>query len=163
MDGSADRFVVRAASTDDVPALARMKTDFAREEGTPEVVSASEADWRRDLFGAPPRFHALVTERAGEISGMLIYAEKFHPAWVGVTLCIRDIYVPPERRRQGIATALLRRVAADAVERGVFMMELTVHRDNVARDLYEAAGFRHLNECLTYLIAGSALTALARA
>jgi ribosomal protein S18 acetylase RimI-like enzyme len=158
---SESRFVVRAASADDVAALARMKTEFAREEGTPEVVSASEADWLRDLFGVPPRFHALVAERGGEIIGMLIYAEKFHPAWVGATLCIRDVYVQPKGRRQGIAAALLRHLAAHALERGMLMMELTVHRDNAARDLYHAVGFRHLNECLTYLIAGPALTALA--
>jgi hypothetical protein len=55
---------VRQATPADIPAITRMKADFAREEGYPEIIRATEEDWLRDLFGPATHFTALLAEAA---------------------------------------------------------------------------------------------------
>jgi [ribosomal protein S18]-alanine N-acetyltransferase len=57
-------------------------------------------------------------------------------------LHINNLAVQPEFRRMGIASALLRRVLADAARLGIRRTMLEVRRSNVpARQLYEKFGF----------------------
>jgi ribosomal protein S18 acetylase RimI-like enzyme len=77
---------------------------------------------------------------------------------------LQDLFVEPAHRRHGIAAALIARVAALASELGSPIVELTVRADNAsAQTLYNRAGFQPLPQCLTYVLAGPALDALARA
>jgi len=48
-----------------------------------------------------------------------------------------------------------------ACDVGSPIVELTVRADNPAQNFYRRNGFRPLPECLTFVIAGSALAALA--
>jgi ribosomal protein S18 acetylase RimI-like enzyme len=155
--------LVRQAIATDVAAIACLKAAFAREEDVLHVLEASEDDWQRDLFSPVAHFTALMAESGGEAVGILIYAEKFYPGWNGVTLVIHDLYVLPEWRRRRIATTLLSQLAAHAVSHNIPIMELNVREDNPARAFYSRAGFQHLPQCLTYLIALPALQDLAAA
>jgi ribosomal-protein-alanine N-acetyltransferase len=57
-------------------------------------------------------------------------------------LHINIVAVRPELRRRGLATALLRRVLADAAARGARRATLEVRQSNgAARQLYEGLGF----------------------
>jgi len=57
-------------------------------------------------------------------------------------LHINSLAVDPERRRQGLATRLLRAVAVDAVAVGATMATLEVRRSNTAAlALYQGLGF----------------------
>ena len=67
----------------------------------------------------------------------------------------------PQHRKQGIANALVARVAAYARDLGSPIVELTVHADNPAQAFYQRSGFQHLPHCLTYVLAGPALETLA--
>jgi ribosomal protein S18 acetylase RimI-like enzyme len=152
---------VRQATPADVPTIAHMKLEFAREEGYPETVRASEQDWLRDLFSPSAHFCTLLAECDGEIVGMLIYGEKFCPAWPDPIIYILDLFVEPVWRRHGVGTTLLQHVAGRAIRNNVPLMELNVREDNPARQLYSRAGFQHLPHCLTYIIAGPGLMQLA--
>ena len=61
---------------------------------------------------------------------------------VAEQLHINNLAVLPERRREGVATALLDRVLADGAERGARRATLEVRRSNrAALQLYEGFGF----------------------
>lgn len=70
-----------------------------------------------------------------------------HIAWVGGKAGVpevQDVFVPPERRRQGIATALTRAAERLAAERGFERISLSVSEtgNDAARALYEGLGYR---------------------
>lgn len=163
-DGApAAKLRIRPAIPADVPAVFRMKRALARDEGNEAVLLASEQDWLRDGFGAGARFHCLVAEYGGEPVGMVTYSAVYMTALAGPIFTIQDLYVEPERRKLGAGRALLARVAAVALERGVPLIELNVMDANPARKFYRRLGFGHLQQCLTYALGGDALTALAAA
>lgn len=152
---------IRRAEPADVPTIARMKMDLAREQGAPEAVRATELDWQRDLFGPGAHFAVLLAECDRDIAGLLIYGEKFYPAWGEPTISIYDVYVTPAYRRRGVGATLLQHLARQAIGNHTLLMELTVHDENPARRFYHQLGFQHLPQCLTYMLTGPALLQLA--
>ena len=56
---------------------------------------------------------------------------------------------------------MVAQIAAYAHGLGSPIVELTVHADNPAQAFYQRSGFQHLPQCLTYVLAGPALEALA--
>ncbi len=154
---------VRPAVPADVPAVFRMKRALARDEGNEAVLRASERDWLRDGFGAGARFHCLVAEAGEEPVGMVTYSAVYMTALGGPIFTVQDLYVEPRHRKLGAGRALLARVAAAALERGVPLIELSVMDANPARKFYRRLGFGHLKQCLTYAIGGDPMTALAAA
>jgi ribosomal protein S18 acetylase RimI-like enzyme len=156
-------FLVRPASPADVPALMRLKRALAEGEDSAHAVRASAADWLRDGFGIHAAYTAFVAETAGgdRVIGMATCSRRMVTGWNGPVVFLQDLFVEPEFRRHGVATALAARVAAFATEIGSPIVELTVRADNPARDFYQRHGFAHLDLCLTYVLAGPALSALA--
>jgi ribosomal protein S18 acetylase RimI-like enzyme len=162
----ADWFRVRAAMPRDIAAMMRLKRLLAESEDAGHAVRASETDWLRDCFGAHPGFTAFVAEStdaaAGHpVIGMATCSQRVVTGWNGPVLFLQDLYVEPDRRDQGIARALMARVAALACEIGSPIIELTVRADNPAQSFYLRAGFQPLPQCLTFVLAGPALPALA--
>jgi ribosomal protein S18 acetylase RimI-like enzyme len=157
----AHAYTIRLAVPDDVPALCDLKWMFAVHEGSTDVVRASVADWRRDMFGPQPHFFALVAEVDGALVGMATVAEKFSPGWVGPLCSVDDLFVLPEHRRHGLGKALLAHASAEAVRRGSPFIELTVRETNPALQLYSRVGFKRVPGAVTLVLAGDALAALA--
>jgi ribosomal protein S18 acetylase RimI-like enzyme len=122
---------------------------------------ATEQDWSRDGFGPHARFHAYVAEQDAAIIGMVTVSERYYTGWAGSSLYVQDIYVARAHRQRGVASALLARVAARAVERGCPFVELIVRDDNPARKLYRRAGFVPVKHSLAYVLGGNALAELA--
>jgi ribosomal protein S18 acetylase RimI-like enzyme len=92
---------------------------------------------------------------------MAICSRRKITGWNGPVIFLQDLYVDPPHRARGVASALITRVAAYAHELGSPIVELTVRADNPAQRFYLRAGFQLLPQCLTYVLAGPALTALA--
>jgi ribosomal protein S18 acetylase RimI-like enzyme len=158
----APAFRIRDAEPADVPALMRLKRLLAEAEDSLHAVRASGADWLRDGFGPHPEFTAYLAEVGGAAVGMATCSRRTITGWNGPVVFLQDLYVEPAHRRRGIAEALMGRVAALASELGSPIVELTVRADNdSARKFYERAGFQPLPQCLTYVLAGPALDALA--
>jgi ribosomal protein S18 acetylase RimI-like enzyme len=154
-------FAVRAAMPADVPALMRLKRLLAEGEDCLHVVRASAADWLRDGFGEHSGFSAFVAEQDGVVVGMATYSRRILTGWNGPVIYLQDLIVEPAHRRRGIARALIARVAAYAHELGSPLVELIVRADNPAQTFYRQNGFVLLPQCLTYVVFGPALTALA--
>lgn len=161
-------FRVRPAEPRDIPALMRLKRLLAEGEDSAHAVRASETDWLRDGFGPDAGFSAFVADRAepggaaiGDIIGMATCSRRKITGWNGPVILLQDLFVEPAHRAHGVARALIARVAAYAAELGSPIVELTVRADNPAQQFYLRAGFQLLPQCLTYVLAGSALTALA--
>jgi len=155
--------VVRPAKPGDVPILLHMKRQLAIMEKTEFALRATDQDWLRDGFGLNPRFEACIAERQAAIAGMVTFSERYYTGWAGSSLYIQDLYVDPGHRRNGVASALLARVAAVAIERACAFVELAVRDDNPARRLYRDAGFQRVLHCVSYVLGGPALVGLAGA
>lgn len=159
---SAADFRIRAAEPADVPALMRLKRLLAEAEDSLHAVRAGAADWLRDGFGPHPGFTAYVAEFGTAVVGMATCSRRTITGWNGPVVFLQDLFVEPAHRRRGIAEALMARVAAIARELGSPIVELTVRADNGAAQMfYQRAGFQPLPQCLTYVLAGPALDALA--
>jgi GNAT superfamily N-acetyltransferase len=159
-------FRVRAAEPADIPALMRLKRLLALGEDSLHAVRATEADWLRDGFGADAGFTAFVAETTDPaignlVVGMATCSERRVTGWDGPVLFLQDLFVEPAYREHGVARALMARVAALACELGSPIIELTVRADNPAREFYLRTGFRLVPQCLTYVLAGAELKALA--
>jgi ribosomal protein S18 acetylase RimI-like enzyme len=169
-------FRVRAAAPADIPALMRLKRLLAAGEDSLPAVRANAADWLRDGFGAEKAFTAFVAELAkphaghanacafidSEIIGMATCSQRRITGWDGPVVFLQDLFVEPEHRDHGVARALMARVAALACDLGSPIVELTVRADNPAQNFYLRAGFQPVPQCLTYVLAGPALAALAK-
>jgi ribosomal protein S18 acetylase RimI-like enzyme len=160
---SAPAFRVRAVRPTDVPALMRFKRLLAESEDSLQSVRATAADWLRDIFGARPGFSAFVAQAEYNrgLVGMATYSERIITGWNGPVVYLQDLFVEQAYRRNGIARALVARVAAHAQTIGSPMVELTVRADNPARLFYQQTGFQMLPPCPTYVLAGAALHAIA--
>jgi ribosomal protein S18 acetylase RimI-like enzyme len=95
------------------------------------------------------------------IVGMATCSQRVVTGWDGPVIFLQDVYVDAEYRAQGIARALMARVAARARDLGSPIIELTVRADNPAQQFYLSTGFQPLPECLTFVISGTALAKLA--
>ncbi len=163
-------FRMRAAQPRDIPALMRLKRQLAEGEDSLHAVCASEADWLRDGFGPQAGFTAFVADHAGadviddisgDIIGMATCSRRKITGWNGPVILLQDLFVEPAHRAHGVARALMARVAAYASALGSPIVELTVRADNPAQQFYLRTGFQLLPQCLTYVLAGPALTSLA--
>jgi ribosomal protein S18 acetylase RimI-like enzyme len=143
----------------------RLKRLLAEGEDSAHAVCASEVDWLRDGFGPQAGFTAFVVDSGSDsgdsVIGMAICSRRKITGWNGPVIFLQDLYVDPAHRARGVASALIARVAAYAHELGSPIVELTVRADNPAQRFYLRAGFQLLPQCLTYVLAGPALTALA--
>ena len=154
-------FSVRPAEPRDIPALMRLKRLLAQGENALHAVRASEADWLRDGFGPNAGFTAFVAEDFSGVIGMATCSGRIVTGWNGPVMFLQDLFVEPVRRRRGVASALMAQVAALARDVGSPIVELTVRAGNPAQNFYSHTGFRPLPHCLTYVLAGPALEALA--
>jgi len=154
-------FRVRAAEPADIPALMRLKRLLAQSEDSLHAVRASAADWLRDGFGEGAGFTAFVAEDSDAVIGMATCSRRTITGWGGPVIFLQDLFVEPAHRQHGIASALIACIAAFARELGSPIVELTVRADNPAQTFYQRSGFQPLPHCLTYVLAGPALAALA--
>jgi GNAT superfamily N-acetyltransferase len=159
-------FSVRPAQPRDVPALMRLKRLLAEGEDSLHAVRASPSDWLRDGFAPGAGFTAFVAESHGSavgdgIIGMATCSRRVITGWNGPVLFLQDLFVEADWRSEGVARALMAQVAALACELGSPIVELTVRADNPAQQFYLRAGFQPVPQCLTYVLAGPALAALA--
>jgi ribosomal protein S18 acetylase RimI-like enzyme len=91
--------------------------------------------------------HRLEQHRRGNTDYLVVWDGEHpvghaHVVWDGDAPELQDVWVVPERRREGIAWALTAEAERLAAERGHDSLQLTVATDNVAaRRLYERAGY----------------------
>lgn len=153
---------VRRARPEDVPRILRLIKDLATYEREPDAVRATVAGLTEALFGPEPSVYAHVAEVDGEVQGFALWFRSFS-TWEGVHgIYLEDLYVRPEARGTGLGKALLRTLAAHAVERGYARVEWAVLSWNTPSiAFYESLGAGPQDGWTTYRLTGGALTAFA--
>lgn len=85
----------------------------------------------------------------GDVIGMISGVETTHPD-KGTEMFLYELGVVPRARRQGVASALVRALAALSEERGCYGMWVTVDSDNVAAlATYRRSGVNEEAGCVT--------------
>jgi GNAT superfamily N-acetyltransferase len=156
-------FVLRPAEPRDCTELDRLIRELAVYEkleeqkvGTPEALRAA-------LFGERPACEAIIAERHGRAVGFALFFTTFSTFLARPGIYLEDVFVEPEHRGAGIGKAILRRLAALAVERGCGRFEWRVLDWNEPSiRFYESLGGKVLPEWELVRMTAPEFTALAR-
>ncbi len=153
---------IRTAAAADVGQILAFIRALAAFERAPDAVTATEEGLLRDGFGPAPFYRCLIAEQDGQPAGFAFYFFNYS-TWVGRPgIYLEDLFVQPEFRGRGIGKALLRRVAAVAVEQGCRRIQWEVLDWNTpAIEFYRAMGAEFLDEWRNVRLEGEALTRLA--
>lgn len=130
---------VRLAEPDDAPAIGRLLHDFNTEFDDITPGPDKLADRVRRLM-ADGDLKVLLAGNGPD--GLAVM--RFRPAiWTEALECyLAELYVVPERRRQGLGRALMEAALDLARDRGADVMDLNTGEDDAAaRALYERLGF----------------------
>lgn len=153
---------IRDATPLDVSGMLGLMRELAEYEKLTHLFVATEATLHDALFGARPAAEALVAERDGKIVGYALYFHNFSTFLSRRGLYLEDIYVQPDLRGSGLGTALLRRVAAIAVDRQCGRFEWSVLDWNQsAIDFYTKMGATVLPDWRIVRVTDDALNRLA--
>jgi GNAT superfamily N-acetyltransferase len=154
--------IIRPATAADVSLILALIRGLAEYERAPEQVIATEEDLLRDGFGPNPFYFCLIAEHDGKPAGFAFYFFDYS-TWIGRPgIYLEDLFVYPELRGLGIGKALLKQVAAIAVEKGCARLKWSVLDWNTpAIDFYKSMGGELMDEWTNVRIQGEALERLA--
>ena len=153
---------IRPATPADVTLILDFVRELAEFERASDKVVATEAMLNDALFGAHPAAEAAIAYLDGKPVGMALFFHNFS-TWTGWRgLYLEDLYVTPEARGSGVGKALLKHLAALAVERGCTRFEWSVLDWNEkAIAFYRSMGAEPMAEWTVYRVTGDALANLA--
>ena len=157
-------FLIKAATPDDVPAVHGMIAALARYEELAHLCVATEADLAAALFGPRPAAEALIARVGDEAAGFALFFHSYSTFLGRRSLWLEDLFVHPAHRRKGCAQALLRALAALAVERNCGRFDWAVLDWNEpAIAFYRALGATVMPDWRIVRVTGPALASLAGA
>ncbi len=153
--------LIRRATAADAAQILKFICALAAFERAPDAVTATEEDLIRDGFGPTPFYSCLIAEHGGQPAGFAFYFFNYS-TWVGRPgIYLEDLFVLPEFRGRGIGKALLKQVAAIAVEKGCQRLQWEVLDWNTpAIEFYRAMGAEFLDEWRNVRLSGEALMRL---
>jgi GNAT superfamily N-acetyltransferase len=153
---------VRQATRADGETLLELVRSLAEYEELEPPDAAAQARLLEHAFGPAPRIEAFLAETGGEAMGYAIVLETYSSFLALPTLYLEDLFVRPDARRRGAGGALLRHLAALAVERGCGRMEWVVLDWNeLARNVYRRLGAEEMDGWTICRLTGEALRKLA--
>jgi GNAT superfamily N-acetyltransferase len=112
-----ERFLIRPATPRDVDELLRLIGDLAEYEKLAHMAAGTPPLLHEALFGARPSCEAIVAELGGRSVGFALYFTTFSTFLCKPGVYLEDLFVEPAHRGAGIGKALLRSLAAIAIER----------------------------------------------
>lgn len=153
---------IRRAERADAPVFLELVRALAEYERLPPPDAEAEARLVEDGFGERPRFEGYLAELDGHAVAYAIVFETYSSFLARPTLYLEDLFVRPEARRQGVGQAVLRYLAAEALNRGCGRMEWTVLDWNeMAQSVYRRVGAAMLDEWRICRLTGDALAQFA--
>ncbi|MBU6489416.1 MAG: GNAT family N-acetyltransferase [Burkholderiales bacterium] len=154
--------LIRDAAPHDVGAMISLMRELAEYEKLTHLFVATEDSLREALFSPRPAAEALVAEREGRVVGYALYFHNFSTFLSRRGLYLEDLYVQPNLRGSGLGTAMVRRLAAIAVERQCGRFEWSVLDWNQsAIDFYTKMGATVMPDWRIVRVTDDALAALA--
>jgi GNAT superfamily N-acetyltransferase len=154
---------IRFANSSDAGLILGFIRGLAEYEHEPDAVQATESSLRAQMESADPPFECLIAERDGEAAGFALFFRNYS-TWSGRPgLYLEDLFVPQAHRGHGVGKALLKRMAAIAVERGWARMEWAVLDWNApAHGFYRALGAISREEWTVWRLDGAVLAKVGR-
>ena len=157
--------MLRPATPDDAEALVALIRGLAEYERLTQLCEVTPARLRAHLFAARPAAEALVAcdDATRAVVGFALFFPTFSTFLGRPGLWLEDLYVAPDHRGRGHGSALIRAVAALAVERGCGRLEWSVLDWNApAIGFYRKLGASMLDDWRICRLTGDALTTAAR-
>lgn len=156
---------IRPATAADVPLIASLIRELAEYEKLAHEVRFDEATLAAKLFGPNgghgPYAEVMIGEVDGEAQAFALFFHNFSTFEGKPGIYLEDLYVRPAARGAGLGKALLRHLAALAVERDCARLEWSVLDWNApAIGFYEALGARQMDEWTVMRVDGAALVEL---
>jgi GNAT superfamily N-acetyltransferase len=153
---------IRPASPTDLPLIAQFIRDLAEYEKLAHEVRFDEVVLGDRLFGARPYAEVLIGEIDGIAQGFALFFHNFSTFEGKPGIYLEDLFVRPEARSSGLGKALLKALAALAVERDCARLEWWVLDWNEpAIQFYKKLGAKPMDEWTTFRVDGDALLELA--
>ena len=152
---------IRPATPADLPLICALIRELAEYEHLAHEVRFEEAAMGAYLFGARPMAEVLIAELEGVGVGFALFFHNFSTFEGRPGIYLEDLFVRPEARRHGLGKALLRALAALAVERGCARLEWWVLDWNAPSiAFYQSLGARPMDEWTVMRVDGVALVQL---
>jgi GNAT superfamily N-acetyltransferase len=151
-------YTLRPAKPADVPAIVGLIRELADFEKLSHLVVVTPESLQPQLFGARPAAECVVGEVGGQVVAFALFFSNFSTFLGRPGLYLEDLYVQPAQRGKGLGQALLKHLAALAVERGCGRFEWSVldWNENAIR-LYEKMGATVMPEWRICRVTGPAL------
>jgi GNAT superfamily N-acetyltransferase len=154
---------LRDATPADIPLVNRFVRALAEYEKLLHEAVATEEDFRRLLFGDPPRAWALFAEQDGAPVGFALWYYSVSTFLGRASLYVEDVFVDPAHRNRGIGRMIFAHLARRAVEEGCGRMEWSVLDWNAPSiAFYRSIGARPREGWTLQRLSGEALAALAK-
>ena len=153
---------IAPAGPDDAELIVSLVRELAEFERLLHEVRIRPEDIRRDLFGPRPYAEAAIAWAADTPAGFALWFHNYSTFEGRPGLYLEDLYVRPAFRAHGYGEALLKHLAALALDRGCGRFEWSVLDWNEkAIGFYERLGAVPMNDWTVYRVAGPALRQLA--
>ena len=152
---------IRKAGREDTALILQFVRELAEYEKMSDQVVADEALLEKWIFdkGKAEVLFALVD---GRETGFALFFYNFSTFLGRAGIYLEDLYVRPEYRGRGCGRALLKELAAIAVERGCGRLEwVCLNWNQPGIDFYLSLGASRMSEWNTYRVTGDALKELA--
>jgi len=157
------RLVIARVGPGDVDTLLALVRELAEFERLSHEVVATPAQLDAALFGPQANVEAVLARLDDEVVGFALWFHNFSTFVGRRGLYLEDLYVRPAHRGRGYGQALLRHLAAIAVERGCGRMEWAVLDWNRrAIDFYRGLGAAPQEAWRIFRLSGVALERMAK-
>lgn len=157
-------FSLRDATPDDAPALVELIRGLAEYERLLHEANPNIEHLQKHLSPeSNPRCEALVAidKKTGQMVGMALYFYNYSTFLTQWGLFLEDLFVKPSHRGKGIGFALLKRLAALALERDCKRLDWNVlDWNDLAISFYNKIGAKKLSDWRTMRLTGDALVHL---
>jgi GNAT superfamily N-acetyltransferase len=159
---SENPIVITPATPDDAPAILNFIRKLAEYEHLSHEMLATEDLLREHLFGARPAAEVMIARLAAQPVGFALFFPTYSTFVGKPGIWLEDLFVLPEHRRHGIGQALLREVAAIAVQRDCGRLEWSVLDWNEpAINVYKKISAIPMSDWTTQRLTGENLRRLA--
>ena len=157
-----NQLTFRYAEPADCELILSLVTELARYEQLENEVVATPELFNEWIF-EKKKAEVIIAEYNGAPAGMALFFHNFSTFLGRAGIYLEDLYVKPEFRKKGIGKALLKKLAAIAVERGCGRLEwwcLDWNKPSI--DFYRSLGAIPMDEWTTYRITGDTLIKMAK-
>ena len=155
-------FTIRHADESDVPLILGFIKDLAAYEKLSHEVTATEEDFRQNLFGAKRFAEVVIGEFRSEPVGYALYFYNFSTFIGKPGIYLEDLYVKQEERGKGFGKALLAYLARLAVDQNCGRLEWAVLDWNEPSiKFYESLGASLMKDWMITRVTGDDLLNLA--